>query len=189
MDLKKLTDEDLMHRFQEGDINSYNEIVERYKDKLLNHLFYFVKSKELAEDIVQDALVRVYLNKEKYKDIAKVSTWIYTIANNLAKTQLTKLKKADVVSITQDEGERDLEIKDTKASTDNPILRKELGELVMEAIENLDDKFREIIIMRDIDELSYDEIASIMNIPVGTVKSRINRARLTLRSDLENYLE
>ncbi|MFB5622410.1 MAG: RNA polymerase sigma factor, partial [Nitrosarchaeum sp.] len=78
MDLKKLSDEELMFKFQKGNDLAYNEIVDRYKNKLLNHIYYYVKSREIAEDIVQDALVRVYLNKDKYKDIAKVSTWIYT---------------------------------------------------------------------------------------------------------------
>jgi len=85
-DLKRLSDEELMFRFQKGDDSAYNEIVERYKNKLLNHIFYYLKDREWAEDIVQDTFVRVYLNKDKYKEIAKVSTWIYMDIYNCDKS-------------------------------------------------------------------------------------------------------
>ncbi|MBN2788947.1 MAG: sigma-70 family RNA polymerase sigma factor [Candidatus Delongbacteria bacterium] len=187
--LSLLTDEELIFKFQKGNEAAYNEIVDRYKNKLLNHIFYYTKNKESAEDIVQDAFIRVYLNKDKYKEIAKVSTWIYTIAINLAKTFLAKEKKKNQFSITGKDGEGDFEIPDIKASTDKDILRGELSEIITESIDDLDDKFKEIIILRDVDEMSYDEIAQVLNIPEGTVKSRLNRARLNLREVLEEYVK
>ena len=189
MTKKILTDEKLMLDFQKGNGKAYNELVDRYKDKLLNHIYYYTKSKERAEDIVQETFVKVYLNKEKYKEIARVSTWIYTIAINLAKTELMKNGKMKKFSISGDDGERDFEIKDVHTSTDKEVMQNELKEKLLNSIELLGEKFKEIIIYRDIDELSYDEIASIINIPVGTVKSRLNRARLILRDLVFGYVK
>ena len=187
--LSLLTDEELMFKFQGGNEVAYNEIVGRYKNKLLNHIFYYTKNKESAEDIVQDAFIRVYLNKDKYKEIAKVSTWVYTIAINLAKTFLAKEKKKNKFSITGKDGEGDFEIPDKKTSTDKAVLRGELGDIIKDSIDDLDEKFREIVLLRDVDEMSYDEIATVLNIPEGTVKSRLNRARLNLREVLVNYVK
>ena len=187
--LSLLTDEELMFKFQGGNEEAYNEIVGRYKNKLLNHIFYYTKNKESAEDIVQDAFIRVYLNKDKYKEIAKVSTWVYTIAINLAKTFLAKEKKKNKFSITGKDGESDFEIPDKKTSTDKPVLVGELGDIIKDSIDGLDEKFREIVILRDVDEMSYDEIAVVLNIPEGTVKSRLNRARLNLREVLVHYVK
>ncbi|NOR44736.1 MAG: sigma-70 family RNA polymerase sigma factor [Candidatus Delongbacteria bacterium] len=187
--LSILTDEELMFKFQGGNEEAYNEIVERYKNKLINHIFYYTKNKESAEDIVQDAFIRVYLNKDKYKEIAKVSTWVYTIAINLAKTFLAKEKKKSKFSITGKDGEGDFEIPDKKTSTDKPVLVGELGDIIKDSIDSLDEKFREIVILRDVDEMSYDEIAVTLDIPEGTVKSRLNRARLNLREVLVDYVK
>ncbi|MFO7810194.1 MAG: sigma-70 family RNA polymerase sigma factor [Candidatus Delongbacteria bacterium] len=189
IELKKFTDEELMFRFQKGDENAYNEIVERFKNKLLNYIYYFMKDREAAEDIVQDTFIRVYLNKDKYKEIAKVSTWIYTIAKNLAKTALSRASKMNSFSITGKEGENDYEIKDKHSSTDDPVIKNELNDIIMSRINNLEEKFREIVILRDIDEMSYEEIAALLKIPTGTVKSRLNRARLNLRDSLAEHLK
>jgi len=189
MNLKKLTDEELMLRFQNGDEDSYSELVERYKNKLMNHIFYYMKDRESAEDIVQDTFVRVYLNKEKYKEIAKVSTWIYTIAINLAKTALSRSGKMNSFSITGKDGENDYEIKDKHSSTDRDVLKNELSDIIMSSIDSLEEKFREIVMLRDIDEMSYEEIAALLQIPTGTVKSRLNRARLNLRDAIVDYIK
>ncbi|MDD4204783.1 MAG: sigma-70 family RNA polymerase sigma factor [Candidatus Delongbacteria bacterium] len=189
MNLKKLTDEELMLRFQNGDEDSYSELVERYKNKLMNHIFYYMKDRESAEDIVQDTFDRVYLNKEKYKEIAKVSTWIYTIAINLAKTALSRSGKMNSFSITGKDGENDYEIKDKHSSTDRDVLKNELSDIIMSSIDSLEEKFREIVMLRDIDEMSYEEIAALLQIPTGTVKSRLNRARLNLRDAITDYIK
>ena len=189
MGLDSKSDEDLMYEFQKGKENAFNILVKRYKDKLVNHIFYYVKNREKAEDIVQDAMVRVYLNKDKYTGIAKVSTWVYTIANNLAKTELTKSKRVVKFSITGKDGDADFEIHDKKAVTDGPLLKNELKEKLTESIEKLEDKFRDIIILRDVDEMSYEDIGATLDIPVGTVKSRLNRARLNLRDIVFDYVK
>ena len=88
----QITDEDLILRFQSGDENAYSEIVSRYRDRLVNFIFRFMNDFDQAEDLAQDTLLKVYTHKHYYKNIAKFSTWIYTIASNLAKTELRKKK-------------------------------------------------------------------------------------------------
>ena len=92
------TDEELIKDFQEGDITSYNHLVFRYKDKLLNYIYQFVHDIDLAEDLLQDTFLKLYTHKNSYKNIAKFSTWIYTIAGNFAKTELRKTKRRKTYS-------------------------------------------------------------------------------------------
>ena len=87
------SDEHLMQRFQNGDENAYETLVSRYKDKLHNFIYFFVGDKDLAEDLVQDTMVRLFTKKHYYKEVAKFSTWIYTIARNLSNSELRKRKK------------------------------------------------------------------------------------------------
>ena len=93
MDKMTLTDEELILAFQNGDRDAFNHIVNRYKDKLTNFLYRFTYDIDAAQDLAQDTLLKVYINKDSYKQIAKFSTWIYTIASNLAKTELRKIKR------------------------------------------------------------------------------------------------
>ena len=94
----ELTDEQLIKKFQGGDVGAYNQIVYRYKDRLLNFIYRFLNDMDRSEDLVQDTLIKLYTHKDSYQEIAKFSTWIYTIASNLAKTELRKLKRRKTYS-------------------------------------------------------------------------------------------
>lgn len=186
----QINDEELMFLFQKGDYDAYNEIVDRYKNKLITHIFFYLKDREASEDVVQDALVRLYLNKDKYNGSAKLSTWVYTIAINLAKTALIKRGKVNKVSITaKDDDNSDFEIKDESMIADKELYRKELNEKIFSSIDKLDEKLKEVVLLRDINELSYEEIADILEIPIGTVKSRLNRARFFLKDAIYDYIK
>ena len=89
----ELSDEVLIKKFQDGDISAYNQIVYRYKDRLLNFIYRFLNDLDRSEDLVQDTLLKLYTHKDSYREIAKFSTWLYTIAANLARTELRKLKR------------------------------------------------------------------------------------------------
>ena len=176
------TNEQLILKFQEGDIKSYNEIVERFKDKLLNFINGYMKDYEMSQNLLQDTFVKVYTHGHSYKEISKFSTWIYTIAGNLAKTELRKLKRRRTYSFSQlsrDDYEFNLERYSSETNNNNSE-RHEKYNAIREAIPELSEEFRNIIILRDIQELSYDEISNITGLAIGTVKSRINRARLKL---------
>ena len=181
------TDEQLIALFQKGDEKAYVELVNRYRDRLMNFVFQYLGDMELAEDIVQDTMLKLYQKKHYYKQIAKFSTWIYTIAKNLAFTELRrkKIRKTTVLSqMTSDE--KDYELPSGQPETGQEIQSEFALKLIRAAIQGLPNRFKTIIILRDIEELSYEEISSILDVPLGTVKSRINRARLQLQVELQD---
>jgi RNA polymerase sigma-70 factor (ECF subfamily) len=184
------SDEELIERFQHGDLYAFDMIVRRYKDQLLNFVYRFVGNMEEAEDIVQETFLRVYRNRQAYKRIAKFSTWIYTIAGNLARTELRKRKRRRIFSIS-DLGyeDKDYEISDEVFNPESHVDSRIQEEIIQREINKLPPKFREVIILRDVQELSYEEISKILNVPIGTVKSRVNRGRLKLQDRLTKILD
>ncbi len=184
----RYTDEELIARFQKGDENAYTELVNRYRDRLMTFVYRFVNDLEQAEDIVQDALVKVYTHKHYYKEVAKFSTWVYTIAGNLAKTELRKRKRRQTSSLsTLGLDNKDYELPSVELETGEYIQGEYTEKKIQEAIKSLPLHFRTVIILRDIQELSYEEISNIVSVPLGTVKSRINRARVQLQEALKEY--
>jgi len=184
----KYTDEDLIARFQNGDEYAFDEIVNRYKDRLLNFVFRFIGQIDESEDIVQDTFLKVYKNKNSYVNIARFSTWIYTIAGNLAKTELRKRKRRRIFSISKmGIDDKEFELLSTARTPEENTESVFNEKIIQNAIQKLPDKFRTVIILRDIQELSYDEISKIIGVPLGTIKSRVNRARLKLRELLKDF--
>ena len=176
----KIKNEELMKKWlDEDDINSYNELVRRFKDRLVNFIHGFLYDIDRAHDLSQDTLLKLFTHKHSYEPRAALSTWLFTIAGNLARTELRKIKRRKTKSFSQlsgDEYEFNLDrmeiLEDDDSSEDMNVIR--------DGISKLNEDFRVIIIMRDFQELSYDIISKILKVPVGTVKSRINRARLKL---------
>jgi len=182
----KLTDEELIRRFQAGDEEAFEEIVYRYSDRLMNFAYRFVLDKEESEDIVQDTFLKVYQNRHAYREIAKFSTWIYTITGNLAKTVLRKRRNRKMFFFSRMGPEKkDMDFPSKDRNTENKVERQFDERIIQRAIQKLPEHFRTAIILRDIQELSYEEISNIINAPLGTVKSRINRARLRLQEELK----
>ena len=183
IDYRNLMDEDLIKLVQAEDRRAFNELAIRYSDKLLNHINGYVHDYALAENLKQDTLLKVWTHSRSYREIAKFSTWTFTIAGNLAKTELRKIKRRKTFSFSQ------------LSSKDNEFTLERIGGeenhslsddhqtylTIREAISKLPEEFRNIIILKDIQELSYEEISKILDLPLGTVKSRINRARLKLK--------
>lgn len=185
--LSDASDEELIRRFQNDDLLAYDIIVNRYKDQLLNFAYRFLNNTEEAEDVVQETFLRLFRNRHAYRQIAKFSTWIYTIAGNLAKTELRKRKRRKLVAISEMGFEdKEYEIEDELANTERDADSALMEKIIQKAIDELPFRFKQVIILRDIQELSYDEIGSILRIPLGTVKSRVNRARLKLQSRLKD---
>ena len=178
------TDEELISRFQNGDERAYVELVNRYKDRLLNFVFQFLGDIEQAEDVVQDTMLRLYEKKHYYKEIAKFSTWLYTIARNLANTELRKKKKRKTTYLSQVSKERQFEIPAIQDDVDQSLQNEFINDRIQSAINNLPEHSKVVIILRDIQELSYEEISNIVEVPLGTIKSRINRARIQLQAEL-----
>ena len=188
MEKNNLTDEQLMKMFQEGDEHAYNQLVIKYKDRILNYIINFVGDYASAQDLAQDTFLKVYIKKKSYKEIAKFSTWLYTIAGNSAKTELRKIKRRKTYSVSalsRDDKEFVLKVpeKDSIDETD----QYGQSEFMQSALLELDDDFRNIIILREIQGTSYEVISKILKLPLGTVKSRINRGKLKLRDILIKF--
>jgi RNA polymerase sigma-70 factor (ECF subfamily) len=184
-DRTDIPDEELLSRVVSGDIDAFDEIVYRYKDRLFNFVYRFVGGRETAEDIVQETFLRVFRKRREYKALANFSTWIFTIAGNLAKSELRRRKRWRFLYIDKEEdGERKMELPDDSWRPDN-VTQSALAEATIhKAIDSLPAKYREVIILRDVQNMSYQEIADIVGCPVGTVKSRVNRGRLRLQGKL-----
>ena len=183
----ELTDEELIAKFQDGDVRAYSELVNRYKDRLLNFIYRFVYDMDKAEDILQDTFLKLYTHKNSYREIAKFSTWLYTIAGNLAKTELRKLKRRKTYSVSDlSRNDQEFVIQSPDGSTEYEAELINIEKSIQTALNLLPIDFKTIIILRDIQELSYEDISRIVDIPIGTVKSRINRGRLKLQKLLTN---
>ncbi|MGH2575720.1 MAG: RNA polymerase sigma factor [Ignavibacteria bacterium] len=191
VDLKQLTDEQLILNFQNGDEEAYVEIVRRYKDKLSNFLYRYLGSFDDSQDIAQDTLIKVYVSKHLYKEIAKFSTWIYTIAINLAKTKTIKKQKYKVFSLNSayEDEEKQFDIPDEAFSPETAVNGKIQNHYIQKALESIPESYRRLVILRDIEEFSYEEITEMTKLPMGTVKSRINRGREKLQKLLKDMFK
>ncbi|RMD48190.1 MAG: sigma-70 family RNA polymerase sigma factor [Ignavibacteria bacterium] len=188
-ELKKLTDEELIKEFQDNNtLAAYELLVKRFKDPLTNFVFRFVGDKDTATDIVQDTMIKFYLNKDSYKSFAKFSTWIYTIAGNLAKNELKRRKRRTIYSINNnDDDDFSFQYEDkTVVSPDRLADSSIKNQFIQKALLKVKPVYREVVILRDIQGFSYEEIAEITGLSIGTVKSRINRGRSQLQKLLKN---
>lgn len=190
--LHQLSDEDVMEQLQAGVVQAFDIIVSRYKDRLHNFLFRYTHNHEDCEDLVQETFLRVYRSRHSYERIAKLSTWMYTIALNLAKTMYKKKQRMSTISIHADESDpddREFVIPDTVLLQDDELHLKLSVQELEKALSELNDDFKEVIILRDIQQLTYEEISEITGTAMGTVKSRINRARLQLQEKIGGYVK
>ena len=173
-----MTDEQLILKFQNGDENAYTILVNKYRDRIKHFINGYLKDEVSSEDLTQDTMFKFYQKKDSYKQIAKFSTWLYTIAANLAKTELRKLnrRKTDTFTRIEERTGKPINIEDTRGET----VEKDDTNYLFNAIMELDVEFRTIIILRNSQELSYESISKILRLPLGTVKSRLNRGKLKL---------
>ena len=187
---EKLADEEVIKKFQQGDLVAFDVVVARYKEQLINYVYTFVGDKSDAEDIVQDTFVKIYRFKQSYKNIAKFSTWIYTVAGNLAKSELRKRKRQQLYPISSlNNGDNEFEAVETRINSDEMTDSSVKKDLIKKAIMTLPEHYQDVIRMREIENLSYEEIASLTKLPIGTVRSRINRARIRLQNKLKYLIE
>jgi len=168
----------LIAKCKENDAEAFEKLILAYETKIYNLCFYILKNKEDALDAAQEVCIKIYKSINKFKGDSKFSTWVYRITYNTS-IDYVKKRKDD---IPYDD------FIDSESNEDNKIEgiieSKELKQEIKNCIMKLNEGFRTIIILRDIDGLSYQEIAGILNIEVGTVKSRLSRARETLKNEL-----
>jgi RNA polymerase sigma-70 factor (ECF subfamily) len=183
------SDESLMSLFQQGNEPAYALLVQRYKDELTNFAGRFLGDPDEAEDVVQETFVRVWRSRDSYTPAARFSTWVYTIASNLAKTRLRRWSLRRFVRLGEKHNDGQVfDLPDESAGPDDAADDAFREERIQQALKSLPVKFREVVVLRDIQQLSYEEIVAITGSGMGTVKSRINRARAALRDQLRDLI-
>lgn len=186
--LSEMSDEELMHQLQSGVEVAFNLLVERYRERLASYLYHFLHDEDQAQDLLQETFLRLFRNRHSYEPIAKFSTWLYTIAGNLARSEYRRRKRHRTHSLYMEgDGEEfEIPIPSEILAPDRFAERGIHSQRIHEALEELSDDFREVIILRDVQLLSYEEISEITGLPMGTVKSRINRGRGKLQEKLKD---
>ena len=181
------SDAEILAEVAAGDIDAYGKIVGRYRGRLYNFVFRFVSDRETAEDIVQETFLRAFRKRKEYRAIANFSTWLFTIAGNLAKSELRRRKRWRLFSLHRDDdSESGIELPDETYRPDKVAESSLADDQIHDAIASLPENYRQVILLRDVEGMAYQEIAEIVDCPVGTVKSRVNRARLKLQQKLKN---
>lgn len=191
IELRRECDEELMERCASGSHEAFQCIVERYRGRLINVVGRFISDRDRAEDIVQEVFLRVFRSRSRYKRQGRFSTWIFTIAVNLAKNEIRRrVRRKGEVSLEgmQEATGPTIATADRSPGAEEQLGTEQIRDIVTEAIAKLPVKYREAVVLRDIEGLAYDEIASILRIPGGTVRSRINRGRLMLKDYLLPFL-
>lgn len=185
------SDERLAARCQQGDMAAFTELVNRYKDKVYNLAVRMLRDRGDAEDLAQETFLNVYRAVATFRVDERFSTWIYKIASNLC---IDRLRKRRHLTISLDapvqEGEELYrQVPDWSHAPEPLYEQSELREDVQAAIDQLPSKYRLIILLRHMQDMAYEEIATVMDLPVGTVKTRLFRAREILKRHLERMSE
>ncbi len=188
------TDEELMTCFQRGDSTCFNLLVWRWQKAVTNFVYRFIGDEEESRDITQKVFLQVYKHAGKYKPTAKFSTWLYRIAINLCKNWIKKKKLGLLISLNKSFEDRNGEaynledtLPDPSPSLDAQIHQREVEHLIKKAILSLSEDQRVVVIMRQYQELPFAEIASVLDCPISTVKSRMHYALNHLRKILQGY--
>src|SRR5215218_4592555 len=194
--LKAMDDGDVVASFLDGEERAFQELVERYQTRLLNFIYRTIGDREKAEDLVQEVFIRVYRHLHRFDRSKKFSTWAYTIASNLAKNELRNRSRNPLVLFqtlrgTQgaDEEERPLQFEDTTSRPDDLFRKRHLRALVEDTVAKLPEHHRQVFVLRELEGKSYEEIAEITACNLGTVKSRLNRARNAFASIIEPKID
>jgi len=190
---ERLSDHALIEAARRGDETAFAEVMGRYRGPITNYLYRFLGDYEEAVDLSQETFVRLYFAIDRYHTDYAFSTYIYRIATNLAISELRRRKRRRLLSLTGlfqneiDDG-IDFDPPDERSLPDEDMIDGERNRQIEKAIAALPDKYRAPIVLREIEERSYDEIAAILGLGLGTTKSRISRARGLLKEKLKNYL-
>ena len=181
-----------MARVAEDEERAFSELVRRFQGRVMNLISRVLNDRESADDLAQEVFVRIYVHRRNYRRGSKFSTWLFTIAANLAKNEIRRrVRKRHWFSL---DALQDLlkdsapQLADTAEGQERTMEREQLQELMARSIGTVPEKYRLALVLRDLEGLPYEEIAIVLGIPGGTVRSRINRARSMLKRKLEPLL-
>lgn len=187
------SDHELIAGVRDGNEDAFQEIVRRYRNPITNFVYRMLDDYDRSVELAQETFIRVYTSASRYQANHNFSTYIYRIASNLAISEIRQRKRRKLVSLfspfTNEEGETiELDPPDNNSLQDESLIEDERRRAVNRAIASLPQKYRAAIVLRDIEEMSYDRIAEVLSLSEGTVKSRINRARNLLKEKLVAYI-
>ena len=196
LDLTNLPDADLVALAPEGREAAFRELVRRYERPVFSLIFRMVRDRETAEDLAQDSFIKVLNHIDRYRPEFKLSSWLFKIANNVA---IDHLRKRHLDTISIDGSPHAMSAAEVEATSFDVVARqesaldemqaKELGSAIERAIQRLRPEYRSCIMLRHVEGRSYEEIAATLDLPLGTVKTYIHRARHQLRDALEGLRE
>ncbi|MEJ2109803.1 MAG: sigma-70 family RNA polymerase sigma factor [Acidobacteriota bacterium] len=188
-------DNRLVRDFIAGDDAAFAQLVGKYKDAITNYINTIIGDYDTSVDLCQETFLRVYRNINRYSNLYQFSTWIYRIATNLAIDEIRYRKRRGRVFFrnvwgkqnTDNDSNTEYEIADVRSDPGEEVLQKESSKILKDAIRSLPEKYRTAFIMREVQELPYESIATILRCSAGTIKSRLHRARELLQRKLERY--
>lgn len=196
LDLPNLPDADVVALAQQGRESAYRELIRRYERPVFSLIYRMVRDSTAAEDLAQDAFIKVLNHIDKYRPEFKFSSWLFKIANNIA---IDHLRRRQIDTISMDGSPNatsaseveatSFELADTGESALDELTARELGSAIEQAIAKLRPEYRNCIMLRHVEGRSYEEIAATLDLPLGTVKTYIHRARHQLREALEHLRE
>ena len=192
--LRTADDSAVVTAFLGGEERAFSELVERYQTRLLNFIYRTIGDRDRAEDLVQEVFIRVYRHLHRFDRSKKFSTWAYTIASNLAKNELRNRSRNPLVLFQTmqgagDDEDRPLQFEDNTARPDDMYRKRHLRELVEDTVAKLPEHHRQVFVLRELEGKSYEEIAEITDCNLGTVKSRLNRARTAFAAIIEPHID
>lgn len=185
---------EIIKKCQQGDLEAFEKLILSYQKKVYTIAYRYVGRREEAEDLAQEAFIKVYRSLKTFRGDSSFSTWLYHVVTNVCRDALRKnSRKLEEDSldcaVTTEKGEIRREIVDWSMSPAFLYEQKELGEFLQSLINQLSPEYKAVILMREIQDMSYEEIAQAMNCSLGTVKSRLSRARKTLRDMIQSSME
>ncbi len=183
----------LLHKAKAGDIEAFEELIDAYQKKVFNLAFRIIGNYDDAADLAQETFVRIFKAISKFKEESSFSTWIYRITTNVCLDEIRKRKNKKILSLDEDihmdDGDMKRQVESDEIGPEQNAEREEVRRIVNDAINMLPEDQRVVITLRDIDGMSYEEISETLKCPGGTVKSRINRARVALKNILSSKRE
>ncbi len=190
----ELDDSHVVQAFLDGQSRAFDELVARYQARLLNFIYRTIGDRERAEDLVQEVFIRVYRHLHRFDQTKKFSTWAYTIASNLAKNELRNRSRNPLVLFQAikknwDADHRPLQFEDSSSRPDDLYRKRHLRALVEQSVERLPEHHRVVFVLRELEGKTYEEIAEITGCNLGTVKSRLNRARNSFAAIIAPHLD
>lgn len=181
-----------MARVAEDDERAFSELVRRFQGRVINLISRVLNDREASDDLAQEVFVRVFVHRRNYRRGSRFSTWLFTIAANLAKNEIRRRVRRrnwfSLDALTETLKDSVPALADPTEGRESLMEREQLQEALGRAIATVPEKYRLSLVLRDIEGLPYEEIAQVLGIPGGTVRSRINRARVMLKRKLQPLL-